>query len=139
AGSDSLLRWWAVNDSNRVPTDDSSAALPTELTARNFRRRAVERDRANLTSSGDIARPAREGVGWLRGLEPPTTGITIQYSNQLSYSHHIETFHRGARDGAPGRNRTCNHSLRRGVLYPVELRAHNSGIATCRLAAEWSG
>lgn len=27
-------------------------------------------------------------LGWLRGLEPPTTGITIQYSNQLSYSHH---------------------------------------------------
>ena len=28
-----------------------------------------------------------ETVGWLRGFEPPTTGITIQYSNQLSYSH----------------------------------------------------
>ena len=27
-------------------------------------------------------------VGWLRGFEPPTPGITIQYSNQLSYSHH---------------------------------------------------
>ena len=27
-------------------------------------------------------------MGWLRGFEPPTTGITIQYSNQLSYSHH---------------------------------------------------
>ena len=27
-------------------------------------------------------------MGWLRGLEPPTSGITIQYSNQLSYSHH---------------------------------------------------
>ena len=26
-------------------------------------------------------------MGWLRGLEPPTSGITIQYSNQLSYSH----------------------------------------------------
>ena len=25
--------------------------------------------------------------------------------------------------GAPGRNRTCNHRLRRPVLYPVELRA----------------
>ena len=31
-------------------------------------------------------------MGWLRGFEPPTTGITIQYSNQLSYSHHRETF-----------------------------------------------
>ncbi len=26
-------------------------------------------------------------------------------------------------DGAPGRTRTCNHRLRRPVLYPVELRA----------------
>lgn len=25
-------------------------------------------------------------------------------------------------DGAPGRSRTCDHSLRRRVLYPVELR-----------------
>ena len=27
-------------------------------------------------------------MGWLKGLEPSTTGITIQDSNQLSYSHH---------------------------------------------------
>ena len=27
--------------------------------------------------------------GWLRGLEPPTSGITIQRSNQLSYSHRV--------------------------------------------------
>lgn len=26
-------------------------------------------------------------LGWLRGLEPPTSGITIQRSNQLNYSH----------------------------------------------------
>ena len=27
-------------------------------------------------------------------------------------------------DGAPGRTRTCNHRLRRPMLYPVELQAH---------------
>src|SRR5690606_36280444 len=35
--------------------------------------------------------------------------------------------------GAPGRTRTCNHRLRRPVLYPVELRAHSRMIA-----ARWS-
>src|SRR5690606_29086109 len=37
------------------------------------------------------------------------------------------------RDGAPGRTRTCNHRLRRPVLYPVELRAQGGrgrGIRT---------
>ena len=28
-------------------------------------------------------------MGWLTGLEPATPGITIQCSNQLSYSHHF--------------------------------------------------
>ena len=39
---------------------------------------------------------------------------------QLSYSHHKKT----CRFGTPDRNRTCNRPLRRRVLYPVELRAH---------------
>ena len=29
------------------------------------------------------------GGGWLRGLEPPTAGATVQSSNLLSYSHHV--------------------------------------------------
>ena len=29
--------------------------------------------------------------------------------------------------GAPGRTRTCNHRLRRPMLYPIELRAHGAG------------
>ena len=29
--------------------------------------------------------------GWMRGLEPPTSGTTIQCSNQLSYIHRAET------------------------------------------------
>src|SRR3546814_8270983 len=34
-----------------------------------------------------------------------------------------------ARLGAPGRTRTCNHRLRRPVLYTVELRAPGRMIA----------
>ena len=69
-------------------------------------------------------------VGWLRGLEPPTTGITIQYSNQLSYSHHKACFTAFSNfSGAPGGTRTHNHRLRRPVLYPVELRAPDSHLS----------
>ncbi len=55
--------------------------------------------------------------GWLRGLEPPTPGTTIQCSNQLSYSHHekrveivspfaasvnVTARHRGSQNQGPG-------------------------------------
>ena len=41
---------------------------------------------------------------------------------QLSYAHHI-AFTCTNRNGAPGRTRTCDHPLRRRMLYPTELRA----------------
>ncbi len=41
---------------------------------------------------------------------------------QLSYAHHI-AFACTNRNGAPGRTRTCDHPLRRRMLYPTELRA----------------
>jgi hypothetical protein len=31
-------------------------------------------------------------MGWPRGLEPPTTGTTIQDSNRLNYGHHKKQF-----------------------------------------------
>src|SRR3546814_3911763 len=50
-------------------------------------------------------------LGWLRGLEPPTSGITIQDSNQLSYSHHLKRFGRPvpwAFRRHPGRGCPCS-------------------------------
>ena len=69
-------------------------------------------------------------MGWTTGFEPATTGITIRYSNQLSYAHRCRRILPNiARPdhpwlgSAPDRNRTCNRRLRRPMLYPVELRA----------------
>src|SRR6476469_5210910 len=102
-------------------------------------------------------------MGWKTGFEPATPGITIRCSNQLSYIHHgtsvklVEArcharFPRSASDaawlqpeppriviGAPGRNRTCNHRLRRPVLYPVELRAPVTAEPYNPAGPEWSG
>ena len=35
------------------------------------------------------ALPDGFGVGWMTGFEPATSGTTIQYSNQLSYTHRL--------------------------------------------------
>ena len=42
---------------------------------------------------------------------------------QLSYAHHIALHVPKLPNGAPGRTRTCDHPLRRRMLYPAELRA----------------
>ena len=42
---------------------------------------------------------------------------------QLSYAHHIALLVPSSLIGAPGRTRTCDHPLRRRMLYPAELRA----------------
>ena len=42
---------------------------------------------------------------------------------QLSYAHHIALLVPEPKYGAPGRTRTCDHPLRRRMLYPAELRA----------------
>src|SRR5205809_4067240 len=59
-----------------------------------------------------------QGVGWLMGFEPTTTGITIRDSTaELQPPFWIQG------PGAPDRIRTCYPRLRRPVLYPDELRA----------------
>ena len=80
--------------------------------------RWVQRLPANIRSPQN-----RWNLGRPMGFEPTTTGITIQDSTAelrpplkpLSWSF-----------GAPDRTRTCYPRLRRPVLYPDELRAHEA-------------
>ena len=68
-------------------------------------------------------------MGWLMGIEPTTTGITIRDSTaelQPPPENRFNFYTSPAAAGyygVPDRNRTCNPQLRRLVLYPVELRA----------------
>ncbi len=57
------------------------------------------------------------------GFEPPTARFVAEYSIQLSYGcigiMLLETV-----NGASGRIRTSDRSVRSRVLYPAELRMH---------------
>ncbi len=70
-----------------------------------------------------LAGDATARVVRLEGLEPPTRGLEGRCSFHLSYRRAegpMESRSRGTR----GRIRTCDPQLRRLVLYPAELRAH---------------
>ena len=59
------------------------------------------------------------------GLEPTTTEITTRGSTNWATTA-ITTAKEGKvcrLNGAPGRIRTCDHLLRREMLYPAELQA----------------
>ncbi len=56
---------------------------------------------------------------------------------QLSYIHHQHLVLCTKRpNGAPDRIRTCDHPLRRRMLYPTELQAHNDDINIKRYFAD---
>ena len=66
-------------------------------------------------------------VGWMTGFEPATTGITIQGSTNWATSTItcFDSMYQATKNGAPDRIRTCDHPLRRRMLYPTELQAHD--------------
>ena len=87
----------------------------------------------SIKIKGFFMDPSFYNVGWLMGLEPTTTGITIRDSTPELQPPPVKRV-RPARgrasfarrlpgSGAPDRTRTCYPRLRRPVLYPDELRA----------------
>jgi hypothetical protein len=57
------------------------------------------------------------------GFEPPTARFVAEYSIQLSYGCIGEMLSETV-NGASGRIRTSDRSVRSRVLYPAELRMH---------------
>ena len=65
------------------------------------------------------------------GFEPPTARFVAEYSIQLSYGCIGEMLSETV-NGASGRIRTSDRSVRSRVLYPAELRMQNGGEAGIR-------
>ena len=51
---------------------------------------------------------------------------------QLSYAHHYMLLdHTALPNGTPGRTRTCDHPLRRRMLYPALAGGVSDHLVTC--------
>ena len=64
------------------------------------------------------------------GFEPPTARFVAEYSIQLSYGC-IRVLLSEIVNGASGRIRTSDRSVRSRVLYPAELRMHQDLLLYC--------
>src|SRR5256885_13583581 len=54
-------------------------------------------------------RPSVRPSGWLTGIDPATSGATVQRSNRLSYSHHAE---QNLTSQASGQKRRASSAVR---------------------------
>ena len=66
------------------------------------------------------------------GFEPPTARFVAEYSIQLSYGCIRELLSEIV-NGASGRIRTSDRSVRSRVLYPAELRMHRDLLLYCSI------
>ena len=69
---------------------------------------------------------------WVMGLEPTVSRTTIWRVSQLRHTHHAN-INPIKSENMPEGTRTPDTRLRRPVLYPAELRTHNSGRRSSRL------
>ena len=110
------LAWGGRRGSHPRPLDPHSRALPLSYIHH---------------GSGILAGP--RGIATCR-LRPVATGrcrCGHRVGHGLGANSGLRAqASRPLQTGAPGRNRTCNHRLRRPVLYPVELRARRPGQDT---------
>ena len=107
------------------PGESVKGALPFHkktTTNRNLaaaRRRRAREFRLRREAPSDSPAGNRP-TGWMRGLEPPTTGTTIRCS---AVELHPPPKRKWRPVGAPGRIRTPDPRLRRPPLCPTELLA----------------
>ena len=100
-------QWQGRLDSNQRMRESKSLALPLGYAPK-----------WKKEETGDT--PAPSCLGWVMGLEPTTSALSIEL-----HPPHIKTDQADAaqRAGTPGGTRTPGPLLRRQLLYPAELLA----------------
>ncbi len=115
--------------------EDYSPMLALRAVAEATLSSLVFAERFTLSGTRPLLQVARKMVH-PGGFEPPTARFVAEYSIQLSYGcirgvlllllirHRQTSLALSIKNGASGRIRTSDRSVRSRVLYPAELRMH---------------